>query len=424
MRGCFDVNYISKLLTPYKGLPKEIYVIFFAKMINAMGCFVMPLLTLILTKKIGLSRDMAGLFMSTAGFFYMFASLIGGKLADTIGRKRVIMIFDVLSAVFYIICGLIGPSIPMLFFIIAAGTCMTISGPAHDSLIADLTTPENRNGAYALGYMGWNIGFAVGPVIGGLLFENHLPIVFIGDAATALLSLMLIFIFIKETLGTTKQDITDESRKLEKREEGSILNVLLNRKVLFFFALIMFGYNFVYSQWGYLMPMHSEQNFGANGAKYYGIMAGANGLVVMLFTPLVSKLSEKLQNIRCMVIGGFIYTIGFGMLGFLNSLPFFFVSVFIFTLGEIILSINTSPFIANHTPMSHRGRMSALLGIFFGAGWTFGPAGMGQLLKVLSIEQGWIVVGVVAAVFTLLMYKLEKYDKNTSHEKEEEAAAD
>jgi MFS family permease len=410
------MNYLNKLLTPYKGLPKEIYVIFFAKIINAMGCFVMPLLTLILTKKIGLSEDLAGLYMSSAGFFYMFASLAGGKLADTIGRKRVIMIFDVLAAICYIICGIIGPSMLMLVFIIAAGTCMTVSGPAHDSLIADLTTPENRNGAYALGYMGWNIGFAIGPIIGGLLFKNHLSIVFIGDAATALISLCLIFFFIKETIQTTKHDLTDENRKLEKRHEGSILSVLLDRKVLFFFALIAFGYNFVYSQWGYLMPLHSAANFGENGAKYYGIMAGANGIVVMLCTPFVTKFTEKLNNMRCMVIGGLLYMAGFGMLGFLNTLPFFFVSVFVFTLGEIILSINTSPFIANHTPMSHRGRMSALLGIFYGAGYTLGPAGMGQLLKTLTLEQGWLVVGVVAAVFSFFMYRLEKYDARMSHE--------
>nr|WP_279388099.1 MFS transporter [Tepidibacillus fermentans] len=52
---------------------------------------------------------------------------------------------------------------------------------------ADVTTPENRNAAYSLSYMGWNIGFAIGPVIGGMFYKNHFPLVFIGDALTALL---------------------------------------------------------------------------------------------------------------------------------------------------------------------------------------------------------------------------------------------
>jgi len=45
---------IKELLRPYSNLPKEVYVIFVARIINAMGVLVFPLLTLILVKKIGL----------------------------------------------------------------------------------------------------------------------------------------------------------------------------------------------------------------------------------------------------------------------------------------------------------------------------------------------------------------------------------
>ncbi|WP_242960871.1 hypothetical protein [Clostridium peptidivorans] len=50
------MKYLKQLIEPYVGLPKEIYVIFVARIINAFGCFVMPLLTIILKDKIGLSE--------------------------------------------------------------------------------------------------------------------------------------------------------------------------------------------------------------------------------------------------------------------------------------------------------------------------------------------------------------------------------
>lgn len=408
---------ISALLDPYRGLPKEIYVIFISRIINAMGCFVMPLLTLILTEKIGLSKEISGAYISVSGLLFMPAAMIGGKLTDIIGRKKVIIIFDFISAMLYIVCGFMNPSISMIYVLMIASMCMAIAGPAHDALIADLTTPQNRDGAYALSYMGWNIGFAIGPIVGGLLYENNLPLIFIGDAVTALISLSLILIFIKETIHLTKHEVTIEGRNLETREEGTIISVLLKRPILIYFALCTLGYNFVYSQWSFMMPIHSKLNFLSLGAKYYGLMAGFNGLIVMLFTPLITKMSENAKHIRKMIYGGLLYAFGFGMLGILNTLPFFFVSVFIFTLGEIILSISIAPFIANHTPMSHRGRMNAVLPIIFGMGYTLGPITMGKALGYISIESAWLILGLIALISSIFMCFLEKYDKRENKKK-------
>jgi MFS family permease len=390
------------------GLPKEVYIIFVSRIVNAIGCFVGPFLTLILTKKIGLSSDVAGLYMSTAGVLYLPASILGGKLADTLGRRKVIIIFDALAIMFYFICGFVQPSMTLVYLIILAGTCMSAAGPAHDSLMADLTTPENRNGAYALSYMGWNLGFAIGPLLAGMLFENHLNLIFIGDALTALLSLVLIICFVKETISNTTQDIEDGTRVMERRESGSIIGVLLRRPALLIFAIVILGYNFTYAQWGFMMPMHSGQNFGSMGATYYGYMASFNGIVVIAFTPFITWLMRSMKHVKKIVIGGLLYAIGFGMLGLYNTLAAFFVSVFVFTIGEIVLSISTMPFIADNTPMSHRGRMSGVLGTMLGFGYIISPMIMGRVIKTTGLESGWIYLGIFVSISASCMVFVEK----------------
>lgn len=412
-------KFILKLMEPYMGMPKEVYVIFISRIVNGMGCFVGPFLTFILTKKVGLSSDVAGLYMSIAGLMYIPASIIGGKLADTIGRRKVIIIFDSLAIMVYIICGFVQPSMIMVYLIMLAGTCMSAAGPAHDSLMADLTTPENRNGAYALSYMGWNLGFAVGPLLAGLLFENHLNLIFIGDALTALLSLILIILFVRETIDTTKHDILDEERVFERRESGSIISVLMKRPALIIFAVVILGYNFTYAQWGFMMPMHSGQNFGAMGAEYYGYMASFNGIVVIAFTPLITWLLRKLKHLKKIYMGGLLYAIGFGMLGVYNTLAAFFISVFIFTIGEIVLSISTMPFIADNTPMSHRGRMSGVLGTMFGFGYIISPFVMGRVIRTTGLEKGWIYLGVFVAISASCMVFVEKAIKEQKKKHEE-----
>ncbi|MDQ7092995.1 MFS transporter [Desulfosporosinus sp. PR] len=396
-------------LSPYRGMPKEIYVIFAARIINALGCFVMPLLTIILTQNIGLSKQMTGLYISISGLLNVPSALIGGKLADTIGRKKVIMLFDGLAIAFYLAAGLLRPSLLMAYILMLAGACMVTAGPAHDALIADLTTAQTRNGAYALSYMGWNIGFAIGPIMGGILYRNHLPLLFIGDALTALVALVLIARFIPETLWKTKITVTAPSR-LEKGEKGSIMAVLLKRPILLYFSVIMMGYNFAYAQWAFMLPMQTIQDFPGFGAEYFGYIAAFNGFVVMLFTPIVLKITEGISNMRRMVCGGIFYALGFGMLGIFHALALIFLCAFVYTLGEIILAISVTPFVVSHTPISHRGRMNSLIPMIFRLGDTLGPVVMGYILTYISIESGWRLIGISALFFTVLMFGLEKWE--------------
>ena len=92
---------ILKLLTPYRGLRREIYIIALAKTINAMGVMIYPFMTLLLSTKIGLSGSETGGYIAVMGLIHAPASLLGGKMADSFGRKRVLVIFEALAALGY-----------------------------------------------------------------------------------------------------------------------------------------------------------------------------------------------------------------------------------------------------------------------------------------------------------------------------------
>ena len=122
-----------------------------------------------------------------------------------------IVIFQTLGAVTLISCGLIPVSMITTRLIILSSVFYSISSPAYDALNADLTTPENRKQSYSLIYMGINIGFSIGPLMAGFLFENYLPIIFIGDAITTLMALALIVKFIdEEKLKKNKENVHEE----------------------------------------------------------------------------------------------------------------------------------------------------------------------------------------------------------------------
>ena len=175
----------------------------------------------------------------------------------------------------------------------------------------------------------------------------------------------------------------------------------------------MFGYNFVYSQLSFLYPIYVSKIVPGNGARFYGMLISFNAIIVITMTPIITKLISGKKSIKRIFLGGMFYTLGFGMLGFISSIPFVYISVIIITLGEIVVTISSAPFIVNHTPASHRGRMDAVLPIIMGIGFTIGPAIMGTILKFTTIENGWRFVGTVMLIYTFLTYLLYAYDEKT-----------
>lgn len=395
------MNRILKLFTPYRGMSRAIYIIFLSKTINAMGALIFPFMTLLLSTKIGLSGARTGFYMTLTGLLYAPASLIGGKLTDSWGRKPVLIIFELLSVSTYIFCIFIEPGMTMVYALMAASVFFGAAGPSHDAMTADLTTPEQREGAYSLNYLGFNLGFAFAQMLAGFLFKDYLKLMFLIDAVTALIAIALIAFFIRETLpeeankdqNTSEQEIDESGR--------SIISVLFSRPVLLFFALAVFGYKFVYSQWPFLMPLHSEAAFPGEGARLFGLLGTANALIVVFGTPLLTSLTAKKSNIRRIFYGGVLFTVGFGLLGFTETRTAFFLSVFIFTLGEILEAISTMPFIMNNTPSSHRGRMSSVLPLIMGAGYAAGPIIMGSVLDLKGFSFSWKIAASLVLFSTI-----------------------
>ena len=404
---------MKHLFKPYIGLPKEIYIISLSRTINAFGFLIFPFLTLLLNNKIGLSTSQTGFFVAVTGFLYVPASLIGGKISDTWGRKQVLILFELIAAIIYTACIFIEPSMIMVYMLMAASFSFGVAGPSHDAMTADLTTPEQRQGAYSLSYLGFNLGFAFAQVLAGFLFKNHLELMFLIDAGTAFIGISLIFLFVPETHNIKqKQENTD----LISLSKESIIKVLLGKPVLLYFALASFGYRFVYSQWHFMIPIHLEFNFPGEGAKLFGLLGSFNGLFVVVFTPLLTAGFMKKSNLERIIYGGLLFTIGFGMLGIFNTRTAFFISAIIFTSGEILEAISIMPFIMNHTPETHRGRMSSVLPLLMGMGFSIGPIVMGSVLENTSFFVSWTFAGTVVFISTISMVFIRRFD----HEKQNE----
>jgi MFS family permease len=396
------------LVRQYGGLPRPVYILFVSKIVDATGCFIWPLLALILTRKIGLSSAEAGIAVGVTMAGSALAPFLGGKLADVIGRKPAIALFTGLAVCSYFICGLIPPSPVMLAFVILGVTCLAAASPAHDALVADLVAPERRQTAYSLLYLGWNIGFAAGPAIGGFLLEDHLDLMFIGDAATALAALIMVMLFVPEPMRGTAKNAAPAGAEAEQK--GSIFAVLFQRPILLLLGFILFGYSIAYAQWGFLLPLQLSDVFSDAGSRIYGLVAGVNGITVIIFNPVFTLLFKRTPLPRVIFLGGLFYAFGFGLMGFATTVPLFFLLGFVFTLGEVACAISTMPFVMARTPSSHRGRMGGVAQLLSTSGGVIGPIVFGAAVEAISMKAAWIIIGSTALAFSAVALMLERMD--------------
>ncbi|MFA6681983.1 MAG: MFS transporter, partial [Sphaerochaeta sp.] len=334
-------------LALYKGLNQSVYVLFIATMINGVGIFVYPFLALYLTQRLGYSALEAGSFMTVASLLYVPGSFLGSKLADKIGRKPVMVASQLLMDGCFILCGFWEGS-PIIPFLILIGLFFDGAvDPAREALKTDVTTIKDRQVAFSLLYLGHNLGYAFGPIIAGYLFYANPKWLFWGNALAGILSTLLVMWKIRET--KPSKEVLRESldwMTSEKGEEGGIIKALLTRPKLILFAFFITFFSYAYSQTLFALPLLTTDLFGLKGAPLYGKMMALNGVVVVLFTPLLVNKLRRFHPLANTVISGLLYAVAFFLFAFAKLPPYFLLLTALFTLGEIISATNEHFYIA------------------------------------------------------------------------------
>ncbi|MGD1833655.1 MAG: MFS transporter [Sphaerochaetaceae bacterium] len=403
---------ISGMISLYKGLPQPVYVLFFATIINGVGIFVYPFLVLLLTQRLGYSDAWAGTFMSVAAVAYLPGSFIGGKLADMFGRKHVMIAGQLCASAMFVVCGFLGVSDLVPLFIILNLFFDGATDPARSALMTDITTQENRQVSFSLNYLGHNIGFAVGPVIAGLLFYRAPNWLFFGNAIIT--SIAMIFVALK--VPETKPDraaieASYSTDSTEKGHRGGLFKALLSRPRLLALAAFLTFFSFSYSQTLFALPLYMTRLFGETGATLYGSMMSVNAVVVVLSNAFLVMALRKYHPLRNIAVAGILFAIGFSCMGLTSTPLVFYLLTIVFTLGEVIDATNSHYYIANNTPISHRARFSAILPVIMGFGHGIAPLVGGHISSRYGLQIVWMVVGISALIGTIgvtVLYLTEK----------------
>ena len=401
-------------LRAYKGLPRSVYYMCASELLSSLGNFVIPYTALIFTATLGFAPARAGTLVTLMyALLYVPGALVGGRVADLIGRKRSLSISLAGRAACYLYCAYLGPSPKLVPFMAMGVFFMGSAMPAYQSLMMDLTRPENRKSAFSLEYLARNVGISFGYLTGGFLFNHYLYILFLGNALGVLSMLILITRYVPESKPTVEviQISLEAGDTAEKAEEGGLFSAMFRRPLVLAFSVVMILYTFVLGQNTFSLPIQLNALFSEGGPAFYGSVMMVNGLTVVFCTTMITALTMKNSPVRNVSLSGILFAVGYGAITFYYAAAYFYISAVIWTWGEILMMTNARVFIANHTPMSHRGRFASVIPLFTGSGLAIGPLVMGRYIQQFGVRSVWPLLALIGVVGSFLMTILHQWEK-------------
>ncbi|MBI5536885.1 MAG: MFS transporter [Deltaproteobacteria bacterium] len=386
-----------------RGLPKCVWLLFAADLVNSTGYFVLPFLTILLTDRMGMGSAEAGMYLAAANVAYGPGSMLGGKLADHFGRKRVYVGARVLAALTLMSCAMLGRSPLVPWIVIGSILASSATEPAVSAMVADVTPPGQRQAAFSLVYLGRNLGFAVGPILAGLMYRTHPAWLFVGDGLTSIAAAVLVMLWIPETLPAAGASSDVPEADAEQPEAGGVIAALWRRPWMLVFAVALSAYTLVYVQCVFGLPLQVNALFAGDGPARYGALMSVNAVAVIVLTAPLVRLTGRMATTRRLVLGGIAYMAGFGSIFLLRTMPLLVLSTVIWSVGEVLVATNSRVFIADNAPSSHRGRFNAAVNLLAGGGYVIGPLVGGVLIARMGMESLWKACLLIAMGASALM---------------------
>lgn len=399
-----------KLISQYKGLRREIYILCFGRLVTSMGAMVWPMMTMILSQKMGMNAERIAWLMAAFGILSLPVNMVGGKMADHFNKKMNIIFLDTVSVVCYVVCASIPLSKVSVGLMFIAAMCQNMEHPSYNALTADITITDDRERAYSLQYLCMNLGYVMSPTIGGILLQNYLWLAFLISGIAIGCSTVVIFFLVKDIA-----PVKDSSQKAvyqANRDGEGLLTVLKENRVIVLYILAVSGFYAIYQMYNYLVPLDMARLHGDRGAVIFGSITSVNCIVVVICTPLFTRMFPWVTDTVKTMLGQILLVAGMAALRlFAGCVPLYYIAAIVLTWGEVLSMLAESPYLTKRIPASHRGRINGVMGVFNTGVTSLYQFVIGFVYGIGGADAAWAVILVTGGLFVLLCALLIVKDK-------------
>ncbi len=422
---------------------KELLILIFAVFVSMLGFgLIMPFLP-IYARDFGATRTHIGLMLGIFSIVKIFIAPIGGKLADTYGRKPVMVggMFTYMVVMFMFGAA---RTLPELFIYRGGqGAASGLVWPVAMTYIGDVVKEEDRGKAMGLYTMAFASGNAFGPILGGIIASYYtLSVPFFFTSGLAAVSGALLFFGVKESYEGSKKakgsiykrggifSTYTFSFSVLKTRLKKIVSLPKNIKSVTKKTLLL-PKNAMTSSWTYLkkitpfpkiflgltigsftvffglamvwsmLSLFGDEVLGL-GEFYISIVFTLIGVVQVLVMFPAGSLSDRIGRKKLILSGAAFSAVFSGVIGFSNTLAFLLLAVSLYTVGRALARPSFPAFVSSLSSIEHRGKMMGVYNFAQNAAFASGSFLGGVIADAMSLRAPFFaafLVGILGVFF-------------------------
>ena len=331
----------------------------------------------------------------------LVGSVIGGAIADKFGRKF-ILLFGIFASGLSSLLFIWVSYLPLLYVLSALmGLLGSLGQPAQNAMVADLLPPEIQTDGYGIFRIVMNVTVVIGPLLGGLIADYSYNWLFIADAvASTITGIIVIF-----TVPETKPEGTPQQKKESFMDTVRGYGHVLKDGVFMFFVLLGSLISLVYMQMNSTLSVFLNQEYGFT-LQQFSYLLSMNALMVVFLQLPTTWIVKKGSPLILTALGAFLYAIGFGLYGFISTIPWFFIAMVIITIAEMIVSPLSQTITVRLASKDKMARYMAVNGLSWMLPSLFGVILAGLVMEKMNPNWVWYFGGIfllIAAVGYILL---------------------
>lgn len=390
---------------PYSGLkniPKNIWMLAAATLINRSGTMVLPFIALYANQILNVSKGDSGLVLAAYGIGAFITAPFAGKLSDKIGTLRMMKISLFSTGIFLFLYSFVTNFVLFLVLTFIWAILSEAFRPASMAFISDEITSDRRKTAFALQRLAINLGMSIGPVVGGILSTINFHLLFYINALSSLAAgVFLTFShFEKHSIVQKETEVAEPVVPQQK------VSVFRDRKLIYF-LLALIPVEIVFFQHIGALPLFIVSDLGYTNAVF-GILTAVNTVLIIFIEVPLNDSMRHWDDRKALALGALLSAVGFGLMAFTNTIPPIVALIVVWTFGEMIFFPSSGEYVAKIAPEKQRGEYMGYFQMSFSFAFMVGPWLGAMALDLYGPFNLWIGCLVFGLISTVMMLRLRK----------------
>ncbi len=329
-------------------------------------------------------------------------SLIGGVLADSMDRRKVMFVTQSIAALLALVLALLTQfgqvTIWHIYFITALqAVVVAFDGPSRQALVPNLLPKKDLPNAFSMTFTAFQVGAVLGPALSGVFIASFgQEAVYYFNAIS--FGAVLIALFM---IGDVPQSIAESSAGISMNAVKDGIRFILSKPVIFSTMMLDFVATFFASA-NTLMPIIAKDVLKV-GVVEYGYLSAASAVGAVLAALVISQVKE-LRRQGTLFLGAVI-VFGFATLvfGLTKSFIVAWLAISVTGAADGVSTIIRNTIRQLQTPDHIRGRMTSINQIFFQGGPQLGEIEAGVVAQLFGAPFAVVTGGIGCIVGTLMI---------------------